>query len=242
VSARPPSPLPATWRALEAIPLFLVAQVGAVLIAAPLLALSDSCPAMFLIGHLALRVSFVASTLAWIRYVSRASPRSLGPPREPLRDAAGGVAVGLALVVLGLLALAATRAAAAALLGHEPPEAQQVDACVRGVALVLGAPLVILGVPIAEEFFFRGFLYKGLRRRFSVWPAALVSALAFALVHVNPESARDAGATALLTPGLFVVGVGLALLYERRQSLLAPIAGHAVFNLVGYLAIALGRI
>jgi membrane protease YdiL (CAAX protease family) len=34
-------------------------------------------------------------------------------------------------------------------------------------------------------------------------------------------------------------GLGLALIYERRGNLLAPIAAHAAFNLVG-LAFVLG--
>jgi membrane protease YdiL (CAAX protease family) len=237
---RAPAP-PATWRAIEAIPLFVVVQIGAVLLALPLLVIDDSCAATYLIGHLVLRVSFVASTLLWVRYVSRGLISALGVTRGGARDAAEGAGVGAALVVLGLLTVAVTRVVATAVLGHPPPEAEQIDACVQGTTLALSAPLIILGAPIAEELFFRGFLYRGLRRRLSVWPAAAISSAAFALVHVNPESSTEAAATALLAPGLFVVGAGLAWIYERRKSLLAPIAGHAVFNLVGFLAIALTR-
>jgi membrane protease YdiL (CAAX protease family) len=235
-----PAPLP-TWRAVEAIPLFVVVQFGAILLALPLLAIADSCGATYVIGHLALRVSFVACTLLWVRLLSRGSLAALGATRATGRDAVQGAGVGAGLVVLGLLTVALTRIVASAVLGHPPPEAQQIDACVQGTTLALSAPLIILGAPIAEELFFRGFLYRGLRRRFSVWLAAAISSAAFALVHVNPESATEAAATALLAPGLFVVGVGLALVYERRQSLLAPISGHAVFNLVGFLAIVLSR-
>src|SRR2546421_646624 len=44
-----------------------------------------------------------------------------------------------------------------------------------------------------------------------------------------------------LMTGLAVVGIGLALVYERRQSLLASMTAHATFNVVGLLAIALSR-
>ena len=40
---------------------------------------------------------------------------------------------------------------------------------------------------------------------------------------------------------LMVVGIGLALVYEHRQSLLASMAAHATFNLVGYVFIVLSR-
>jgi membrane protease YdiL (CAAX protease family) len=37
------------------------------------------------------------------------------------------------------------------------------------------------------------------------------------------------------------VGVGLALIYERRQSLLASMTAHAVFNLFGFILIYTSR-
>ena len=45
----------------------------------------------------------------------------------------------------------------------------------------------------------------------------------------------------LIIPSLMVVGIGLALIYEHRQSVLASMAAHATFNLVGYVFIVLGR-
>jgi membrane protease YdiL (CAAX protease family) len=37
-----------------------------------------------------------------------------------------------------------------------------------------------------------------------------------------------------------VTGIGLAWIYERRQSLLAPIAAHMVFNAIGLVLILSG--
>jgi membrane protease YdiL (CAAX protease family) len=121
------------------------------------------------------------------------------------------------------------------ILGHSPTEPQQVVACVRGVGLALLGPIVILAAPLGEELFFRGFLYQGLRRRFSVWPAAIMSGVFFGLVHLGGV------AFFLIVPSLVAVGIGLALVFERRRSLLASMAAHAAFNAVGYLAIALSR-
>jgi membrane protease YdiL (CAAX protease family) len=45
----------------------------------------------------------------------------------------------------------------------------------------------------------------------------------------------------LIVPSLAAVGVGLALVFERRKSILTSMAAHAAFNIVGYLAIVLRR-
>jgi membrane protease YdiL (CAAX protease family) len=98
--------------------------------------------------------------------------------------------------------------------------------------------LAVIAAPVGEELFFRGFLYRGLRRRFLMWPAALISAAAFALIHVDPDAL---GASVILVLALFPVGVGLALIYEKRQSVLAPMVAHATFNLIGITMIILSR-
>jgi len=59
--------------------------------------------------------------------------------------------------------------------------------------------------------------------------------VAFGLLHFQGVSFL------LIIPGLVVVGIGLALVFERRQSILASMAAHATFNLVGFLSIALHR-
>jgi membrane protease YdiL (CAAX protease family) len=234
--------LPApTWGGLEAIPVFLVALVASAVLAAPFVLLVEACSALFVVGALVGDVAFAGVTLVWIRYVSRGALGSLGVPRRPLRDVGAGLVTGAVLVVLATVTAAVMITVATALLGHAPPEAEQVDPCVRGSALALLGPVVILGAPVAEEIFFRGFLFRGLRRRFRFWPAALISGLAFGAVHIIPMTARQAAGTALIAPALFVVGTGLAFVYERRKSLLAPVTAHVVFNVVGFVAIALAR-
>jgi membrane protease YdiL (CAAX protease family) len=233
-----PSP---TWGGLEAVPVFLLALVGTAVLAVPLALMVEGCGGRFILGAVAGDLAFVALTLVWIRYVSGGPVAALGIPRRPLRDMGAGLATGAVLVVLAAITATITVALAETLLGHAPPEAEQVDPCVRGSALVLLGPVVILMAPLAEEIFFRGFLFRGLRRRLRFWPAALISGFAFGLVHIAPVTARQAAGTALIAPALFVVGMGLAFVYERRKSLLAPITAHAVFNVVGFLSIFLDR-
>ncbi|MEX1206391.1 MAG: type II CAAX endopeptidase family protein [Dongiaceae bacterium] len=98
-----------------------------------------------------------------------------------------------------------------------------------GVLLVTG-----LVVPIAEETTFRGLLYGWLRRRWNVPASALGSAFAFSVLHGIP----------VLIPAIAVLGVVLALVYERSGSLWPSIVLHGTFNaamaLGLYLALALG--
>ena len=97
------------------------------------------------------------------------------------------------------------------------------------------AMFVLTGIviPFAEEAFFRGVIYRYLRR-WGVVVATLVSALVFAVAHLN------------LLVGLvaFFLGIGTAVVYERSKSLTAAFVVHAVFNtlavLLLYIAVLAG--
>lgn len=81
-------------------------------------------------------------------------------------------------------------------------------------------------VPIAEELFFRGFVY-GTLRRWGAALAAVLSSIFFASVHNQIVHFLP----------IFLLGVILALLYQRTGSLLPPIMVHAVNNVVAVLAV-----
>ena len=105
-----------------------------------------------------------------------------------------------------------------------PPE-QQV-----AVTLISGAKSwwmrVYLGVfalalaPVAEEFVFRGLLYPFFKQRGYPRLALIGVSLAFAVIHFD---------AATFVP-LFVLALALTWLYERTDSLWAPITAHALFN------------
>jgi membrane protease YdiL (CAAX protease family)/uncharacterized RDD family membrane protein YckC len=82
--------------------------------------------------------------------------------------------------------------------------------------------LIVVVAPIAEEIFFRGMLFGGLRKRLSTFPAAAISALVFGALHATT------GITAV--PPLIVFGFMLALLYERTGSLVPGMIAHAFNN------------
>lgn len=86
--------------------------------------------------------------------------------------------------------------------------------------------LAVVAAPVAEELIFRGCLYGALRKSGGRVPAIVVSSVLFALIHGHLPS----------LPGLIVLAVGLALVYERCGSLWAPISMHASFNALTIVA------
>src|SRR2546422_5416536 len=87
----------------------------------------------------------------------------------------------------------------------------------------LGAAIV---APIAEETIFRGFVIGGLRNRFGVAAALVVSAVLFALLH-PPLT---------IFPVIFVLGLLLGLLFIQTGSLYPGMLMHAMFNTIGFIA------
>ena len=89
-------------------------------------------------------------------------------------------------------------------------------------------------VPFGEEIFFRGLVYGWLRARMPVALAAGISGLGFAVLH----------GVWWLIPALFLLGVALALIYQRSGSIWAATITHGLFNsfttLLYYLALATG--
>jgi len=82
--------------------------------------------------------------------------------------------------------------------------------------------------PLSEEIFFRGYLYNAFRTRLGVTLAILVSSVIFAVVH-SYEPAP--------TVVIFVLGVCLAVIYQWRKTLLAPIFVHSGFNLMSMIGL-----
>jgi CAAX protease family protein len=80
---------------------------------------------------------------------------------------------------------------------------------------------IVLLAPIAEELFFRGFVYGGLRSKWDFWPAAIVCGLLFGAVHITT------GPTAAIP--LAALGFALCFIYEKTGSIWPCILAH-MFN------------
>lgn len=73
---------------------------------------------------------------------------------------------------------------------------------------------------LCEEVAFRGFILSGLRRRFPVWTAIVMSSLLFALSHMNVFQAVPT----------FILGVVLSMLTIRSGSILPGMLFHFLYN------------
>ncbi len=93
--------------------------------------------------------------------------------------------------------------------------------------------LLSVEVPLAEETFFRGFVYGWMRRHLNVPAAAVLSGCFFAAAHVGWGTSTEE----ILFLPLALLGVLLALLYEYSGSLLPGAIVHGLFNLVETLQI-----
>jgi membrane protease YdiL (CAAX protease family) len=74
--------------------------------------------------------------------------------------------------------------------------------------------------PVWEEFFFRGLLYPAIKKWCSLPVSMVLSAISFSMLHGNLSH---------LMP-IFALGILLAYLYEKTQSIWSCIAAHMVFN------------
>ena len=96
--------------------------------------------------------------------------------------------------------------------------------------ILLGFISVVVVAPIIEEFLFRGFLYSQLRRSFlRDWGAMALSSLVWTAIHFQYEVG--------ILFFLFLFGLFLGYFRIKYNSLLIPIALHAVNNLLSFLVI-----
>lgn len=127
------------------------------------------------------------------------------------------VAVGLNCLLLFInLAQYSERYQEAATILYAPSFAQQ----------ILYSGILI---PILEELLFRGLVFRVLRKWTTFPWALLVSAVVFGIYHGNLVQFVYAG----------ICGVLLAYLYEKYDSIVAPICSHMTMNVV---AIVLTRV
>jgi uncharacterized protein len=118
--------------------------------------------------------------------------------------------------------------------GQQVEAPEQVGEHLPAIGTAITIVYAIVIAPVGEELFFRGVLFRSLRDRHGFWVGAMGSAVGFALIHYIPGSAVDA---ALLMIVMFFTGLALCFLYERRGTIVAPLAAHVTFNVIGILLI-----
>lgn len=95
---------------------------------------------------------------------------------------------------------------------------------------VLAGVLVIGLAPLAEEFFFRGFVFQALRRSWGVWLAVPASGMIFGAVHFAPEKFLP----------LAILGAALAWVFHKTRSLWPAIIMHALNNTLAFVVLLSG--
>lgn len=165
----------------------------------------------------------LAGALAWLSGRGRLSWRLLGPVRPQGMHVAQGLLAGVG----GFVGVTLLLALLVAVLGPvEPPEQGLLSEATRGgLATVLAVIAAVVMAPLLEEVIYRGLLFQALHRRVGLWPAAVLSAVIFAAVHVEVTQPLFSG-------GLALLGVLFAWLLVRTGSLVVPIVAHAAFNAI----------
>lgn len=86
---------------------------------------------------------------------------------------------------------------------------------------------VVIIAPIVEESIFRGIIMRGFMKNYSNIVAIIVSALLFALFHLNPWQ----------FPATFTLGLLLGWIMVITRNIFACVAGHAINNLLVLLTL-----
>jgi hypothetical protein len=192
---------------------------------------SDPPPAANIIADIVFDLCFVAAALWLANWRSRARPVDFGFRRIRL-------ATGVAAFVIAAIAYYGVTALYSALVHLHGTDKlpSELGATHSTAALIAASVFVCAIAPMAEEFFFRGFIFGGLRNiplrigsfDGAPWVAAVLTGILFGLAHTGSASSQ------YLIP-LGFLGFVLCLVRWRTGSLYPCMALHSANN-----ALALG--
>jgi len=233
---RPERPRPPVWIALAAVLIGLLASVFTTLIVeivgsafgSPL---SHPTPAVNLTADFLFDLAFVVVAIYFALFIGRMRLADFGYRRIAWRTGVGAVA----LAALGYYLVTFAYSALFALKGSDKLP-NELGVTHSTAAAIAAAVFVCVVAPIAEEFFFRGFLFGVLRqiqvtvagRELGPWLAAVIVALLFGLAHAGSANPQ------FLVP-LGFLGFVLCMIRGRTGSLYPCMALHSLNN-----AVALG--
>jgi membrane protease YdiL (CAAX protease family) len=183
----------------------------------------DKNHAFILLSTLAQDSVFVIAAIAITSEAGRVSPGTFGFRRF------GPSAFGtMALAFAAYFVLSAVYSALVAPPCDKLPDDLGVN---ESTTLAVIAGIFVIGIaPVAEEFFFRGFLFQALRKNLGVWIAAPASGLIFGALHFAPDK---------LIP-LAILGTALAYVFHKTRSLWPCIMLHALNNTIAFTVLLSG--
>ena len=94
-----------------------------------------------------------------------------------------------------------------------------------GGSIIFEFIAMVIIAPLLEELLFRGIIFARLREYMSVKVAIVISALIFGIIHGNVVQGMYA----------FIIGICLAYIYERYNTLLAAVLFHMSANLMSVI-------
>ncbi len=106
------------------------------------------------------------------------------------------------------------------------------SASVDSVSLVAVFISLVIIPPLVEEFICRGFLYSGLRKKYSFWPAAIIVSILFAIAHLQLGSGNPPLWVAAIDT--FILSIILVGLRQKTGSLWPSVGLHAIKNGLAY--------
>ncbi len=95
----------------------------------------------------------------------------------------------------------------------------------QGLAMVGMFLVITIGPGLAEELFFRGYMFRGLSRRLPAVAVVAVTTVLFALVHLDPQHMLAAG----------VLGLWLGVITWRTASVIPAIFCHIANNALSFM-------
>jgi hypothetical protein len=229
----------ATWRWWEALGVYLLAFFAGGIAALPVLALVKDDDMGSIVASVVAALVIVAVVVFWLRWMHPGWVDVLGVPRRWWPDVKAGLLFGIGLYPAVVFLVGALLVLLFQVLSGETVQApEQVSEGLPIVGAVITGLYAVVIAPIGEELFFRGVLFRSIRDRHGFVAGALGSSVAFGLIHYVPGPALD---SLLLMSVMVFTGFGLSYIYERRGAILAPMAAHVAFNVIGLTLIyALG--
>lgn len=175
----------------------------------------NSCWFIIIATVLMLLIMFIASLIRKKRFSDTVGMNKTSP-----KKALAGALIGLgaAPLVLAILSLLPE----SVMSGYA-----QSSQVLTGGSLLLTFFGTVVCAPLIEEVICRGIIFKGMRKHVSFAPAAIVSSVIFGLAH------SLSGFSIVWVAYAFALGLILAIVCEKTDSIIPTICLHIAFNTYG---------
>lgn len=191
--------------------------------------LTNSIPAQFVFTII---IEAIALFIVWqvIRHY-KATARTIGLLRPRIMDIPFAL-IGFAVYFGGLIAITALVKAAIPALNLNQQQDVGFQSATSVLQLLMAFISLVIIPPFAEEIIFRGFVFKGFRRKFGFIIATLGTSLLFAIPHLLEST----GGGPLWIAGIdtFILSFVLCFLREKTGRLVPGMFVHALKNCVAF--------